>query len=400
MVVFAHYPAGETRVQRQTEALINHGFEVDILCLRVMQTGTEPAEEVVNGANVYRLPSTRSYGKTGLAQQLLEYLSFFFQAMMALIRLYPRRRWQVVQLHNLPDFLVFAGWYPKLRGAKLILDLHDLMPEFFAGRHETVMNSWIVRLVALQERLSCRFANHVITVTDLWKQTLADRSVRADKISVVMNVADHRIFRRNGTGNGASAEKSDDDLHLFYHGAIVERYGLDQVLKAVAELRNELPGLRFTIHGNSDYQPELVALSNQLNLNDRVTFSTKMLPIAELPELIKTADVGLVPYKRDIFTDGILPTKLMEYTALGIPSIVARTPAIESYFDETMVEFFTSENLEELSQAIRRLYHDRKRLKQLAEKADRFNTEHGWVKESEDYVKLVTELGGRPWPTK
>jgi glycosyltransferase involved in cell wall biosynthesis len=302
MVVFAHYPAGETRVQRQTEALINHGFEVDIICLRVIYSGYEPPTEVVNGAQVYRLPVTRSYGNTNFVKQLLEYLAFFFRAMWMLIRLYPRRHYQVVQVHNLPDFLVFAAWFPKLLGARLILDLHDLMPEFYAARTGRGMSNWLVRIITWQEQLSCRFANHVVTVTELWRQTLIQRGVPSDKVSVVMNVADDRIFRRPAK-NGSPKDKNT--LQLFYHGAIVPRYGLDLVLEAVARLRDEIPGLRLTIHGDGDYRATLAELAAQLGLGDQVYFSTKLRPVSELPGLICSADGGIVPYRRDIFTDGI-----------------------------------------------------------------------------------------------
>jgi hypothetical protein len=71
----------------------------------------------------------------------------------------------VVQAHNLPDFLVFAALVPKLLGARLILDLHDLMPEFYASRFKSGMTSFPIRLLCWQERLSCLFAKHVITVT-------------------------------------------------------------------------------------------------------------------------------------------------------------------------------------------------------------------------------------------
>ncbi len=74
-------------------------------------------------------------------------------------------------MHNLPDFLVFSALPTKLRGVPVILDLHDLMPEFFAGRFGSGRAAaWIGRLVRLQERVSCRFADHVITVSEHWRR--------------------------------------------------------------------------------------------------------------------------------------------------------------------------------------------------------------------------------------
>jgi glycosyltransferase involved in cell wall biosynthesis len=395
MVVFAHYPEAETRVQRQAEALINHGYEVDILCLRNPQ---EASHEVVNDAHVHRLPVSRSYGNVGFFKQFIEYMAFFFAVMGAFFRLYSRRRYPVVQVHNLPDFMVFAAWLPKLRGARIILDLHDLMPEFFAARTGSGMESLLVRFIGLQERLSCRFADHVITVTEVWRQTLISRGVPAHKVSVVMNVADDRIFRRRTNGHAPQELPADRPaFHLFYHGNLVARYGIDLVLEAITRLREVTPGLVFTIHNpiDSPYKAHLVELSSQLGIEDRVRFSSGLYSMSDLPKLICTADVGLVPYRRDIFTDGILPTKLMEYTALGIPVIAARTPAIEAYFTEDMVQYFTAEDVDDLAGCILSLYSDRQRLSALAQHSDSFNQGFNWSKVGADYVALVERLGSR-----
>lgn len=384
MVVFAHYPAGETRVQRQAEALVKHGFEVDVLCLRSKRFKDIPPEENVNGVSVYRLPISRTLGNS-LAQQFLEYLSFFFQAMFALIRLYPRRRYHTIQVHNLPDFLIFAAWLPKLFGAKLMLDLHDLMPEFFASRTGRDLQSGLVRLISWQEKVSCRFADHVITVTELWRQTLIQRGLKEEKVSVVMNVADNTIFNREANKRSAR----NGDFRLFYHGGWVQRYGIDLVLEAIAQLREEIPELRFIIHGGGSYGQTLVQLVEKLELQQQVEFSNKYRTLSELPELICMADVAVVPNRADVFTDGILPTKLMEYVALGVPVIAARTSAIRTYFDDTMVEFFTPGSVSELKAGILRLYHDRLRLLALAQNSDRFNEEYNWTKLGAEYVALV-----------
>ena len=389
MVVHAHYPLGETRVQRQAEALLDEGIEVDILCL--YNPKHEIPEEVVNGATVYRLPASRKHGDTGFGQQLIEYLQFFWLVMFALIRLYRQKPYDVVQIHNLPDFLIFSGWYPKLRGAKLILDLHDLMPEFFASRADQGLDHWLVRLIALQEKISCGFAHQVITVTELWRQTLIDRGIASNKIGVVMNVADDRMFYRTPTNDNHIANKPDG-FHVFYHGAIVPRYGIDMIIKAVAHVREKAPDICLTIHGDGGYRHTLATIAEELGVSDCVNFSYKFLPMADLPNLIRTADIAIVPYRRDIFTDGILPTKLMEYTALGIPAITVHTPAIDTYFNETMVEFFEQENLEDLTHHLLALYQDRVRLKSLVENSDTFNQEYNWSKQKANYVTLVKNL--------
>ena len=193
MVVHAYYPLMETRVEREALALRDHGIEVDVICLRYDQEEPTSLEE---GVRVYRLPVKRHRGK-GMLVQLLEYLTFFALAFLRLTFLHVRKRYDVVQVHNLPDFLVFAALIPKLTGAKIILDLHDLMPEFYAERTQQPMTSLGVRVIQWQERVSCRFADHVITVTQLWRRFLIERGQPPEKVAVVMNVGDDRAFHRD-----------------------------------------------------------------------------------------------------------------------------------------------------------------------------------------------------------
>jgi len=387
MIVHAYYPIGEPRVQREAEALLQAGYSVDVICLR--QPG-EPARQVVNGAMVYRMPVRRHKG-WGAALQLLEYLAFFFLAAWQVSWLHLKHRYPTVQAHNLPDFLIFSTLLPRLTGARTILDLHDLMPEFYASRFKQGMNSQAARLVIWQEQISCRFAQRVITVSEPWRQTLISRGVAAEKTHVVMNLADTRIFQ---SGNLPRPAPSPQELRLFYHGTLAQRYGIDLILQAVARLQGELPGLSLTIHGRGEFLETLQQLAGQLNLGDCVQFSSNYMPMEELPAFIaRRAELGIVPYRRDIFTDGILPTKLMEYASLGIPAIVARTPAVSAYFTDQMVEFFTAENGDELADCIRRLYHDRRRLAELAHNVQQFNQLYNWEQQKEGYIQLVSTLG-------
>ena len=389
MVVHAYYPVGETRVQREALALLEAGYEVDVLCLR---DGGERVVDAEEGINIYRLPIKR-YKGYGLLVQLLEYLAFFMLAFFKLLSLYPKRRYGTIQVHNLPDFLIFCAIYPKLRGAKVILDLHDLMPEFFAAKSESDMNSLPVRVVTWQERLSCRFADHVITVTDVWQETLIQRGVPAHKVSVVMNVADGRIFHRLSETSLASA--NGEYFNLIYHGTFTHRYGVDLIVRAVDKVRRELPNIQAILVGDGEYREDLLQLTSELGLEEYVDLSRQIIPAMELPPIIRHAHVGIVPNRSNIFTDGLLPTKLMEYVAVGTPVIAAQTPTINAYFDETMVQFFKPGDVDDLAKCIIALSQDRQSLSQFAHNADRFNEKYSWDRVAAEYVATVDGLNGR-----
>ena len=388
MIVFSLYPLGETRVQREAEALLRQGYEVDVICIRM--PGEAPNDEY-KGVKIYReeirLPIVLT--KSGaLSRKFLYYLRFFLSAAIRVSRLHFTRHYGTVQVHNLPDFLVFCALIPKIFGAPIILDLHDLMPEFYAGRFGQT-SSLAARLIRLQERLACRFADHVITVSEHWRQALIQRGVPENKCSVVMNVADENIFRpSNGNHNH---QQTGNEFRLIYHGSMQMRYGLDLAVQALDRLRNEIPGIHLSLVGEGDFLPLLREMVEQLHLREYVTLEPARLA-EDLPDMILACNVGVVPYRNDVFTDGLLPTKLMEYAALEMPAIAARTTAIQSYFSDTNTEFFEPGSADDLVRCITQLYHDPDRLSELGRRSQKFNQRYNWAQISKEYVLLVDRL--------
>jgi glycosyltransferase involved in cell wall biosynthesis len=385
MVVYAYYPLAETRVQREAEALVDAGYAVDVICLR---KPSESARERYRGVEIHRLPVRLN--KAGLGRQFLSYLQFLALATVRLARLHTARRYDTVQVHNLPDFLVLCALVPKVQGVPVVLDLHDLMPEFFEGRFGR-RHRWLGHAIRWQERLSCRFADHVVTVSEHWRDALIRRGVPGDKCSVVMNVADERIF------GGATRPERHDGSHfeLIYHGTVTYRYGLDLAVRAVGLVREDIPGVHLTILGRGDHMPALRALRSELALEDEVDLREEIFLAEDLPKIIRTADVGVVPYRNDPFTDGLLPTKLMEYAVMGLPCIASRTTAIEAYFSAAMVEFFTPGDVDDLARCMRELRASPERRTQLERGCVNFTRRYNWAKVGADYVGLIERLGDR-----
>jgi glycosyltransferase involved in cell wall biosynthesis len=385
MIVHAYYPLGETRVEREAAALVDHGYEVDILCLR--HPGSAP-EEQYRSTQVYRLPVQRN--KDSLLHQFLSYVHFFILATFKVAQLHLRRPYDTVQVHNLPDFLVFCALVPKLQGVPVILDLHDLMPEFYAGRFGQGKGAFLVKVIRWQERMACRFADHVITVSEHWRRALIQRGVPAQKCSVVMNVAEESIFQPPDDPDAYLPK--GDEFRMIYHGAIVPRYGLDLVLEAMARVLHEIPNVHLTIVGGGAYLATLQRMTEELGLNGHVAFEKGRM-VDELPAILRTANLGVVAYRNDVFTDSLLPTKLMEYAAMGMPAIAARTTAIEAVFGGTNVAFFEPGDVEDLVRCMRRLHNSPDLLAELARGSVRFNERYNWTKLGAAYASLISGLG-------
>jgi glycosyltransferase involved in cell wall biosynthesis len=383
-VIRQFYFPSDTRVRREVHALARAGHEVDVICM--LRPG-EPLHERSGSIAVYRVPLEHKRG--GLLRYLFEYLSFPLAAFLCAGALAVRRRWDVVQVNTLPDWLVFAAIVPRLLGARVLLDLHECMPEFFATKFRTTPSHPAVRLLARLEQASIRFADLAITCTEQMRGAFVARGAQRDKIEVILNSADEEIFdpqRYPPTGSGSNG------FVLLSHGSIEERYGLDTAIRAVARLAGEIPGLRLEIFGEGAYLDELQELVQQLGIEDRVFFSDGLVPLDDLLRAIAAADAGLVAMKRDLFRDLTHTNKMFDFISMRRPVIVSRTASVEAYFDESCFQLFDSGDDRDLARAIRGLHADPDLRERLVRRATEVNEPYRWPRQRELYRHVVERL--------
>ena len=192
MVAYTGYE-GDNRVRRYAETLVKRGDKVDVVAIRAAHLGQQPEAEL-NGVRVYRVQH-REQNERSKWTYAWRLLCFLVSSSRALTRLHRQNRYDVIHIHNMPDFLVFAAWYPKLTGAKLILDIHDVVPELFASKFQTKLKAAYFYLLKKIERISARFVDHVIVSNHLWHKTVTERSVPEERCSVIINHVDPDIFR-------------------------------------------------------------------------------------------------------------------------------------------------------------------------------------------------------------
>jgi glycosyltransferase involved in cell wall biosynthesis len=379
MVAYTEY-LSDARPRREAEALASRGDEVDFVALAERD---KPLMETVAGVNLFRTRVQRFRGSNNLAY-VLAYLKFFVAAHLMVWRLARKKRYSIVQVHTMPDFLVFAAIIPKLQSAKIVLDVHDAMPELYATKFGVPMTHWLIRLITLQERLSAAFADRILAVHEPHKRMLVSHGIPASKITCIMNVPDEKLFR-NGD-RGASKE-----CFLVYHGTLAYRFGLDLAVRAFVKVKNSVPGAKFRIFGDGDYLPELKNLIRELKLDDDIFLSGKMHPVDEIPNLIKDAALAVIPNRKDAFTDKILPVKLLEYVTMGIPVVITRTSAVEEYFHGSLL-YIESGDVEGLANAMIGMLKNPSLREQYAENASAFNERFNWSQQKSTYFSLLDSL--------
>src|SRR3954471_3511800 len=130
ILVQNHYEI-DIRVRRKAEALVAAGYTVDVLALRSAYSKSKRYD--LGGVTVH----TISLGKkrASLVRYAFEYVAFLVWAFFKILMLNSKRRFAVIDVNNLPDFLVFAGIYAKWRGAKILFDMHEITPEFYISKY-------------------------------------------------------------------------------------------------------------------------------------------------------------------------------------------------------------------------------------------------------------------------
>lgn len=383
MVAYSDY-VFDARIRREAETLAASGFRVTCLKLR---NGSTPEQYTLNGVQVCELGVAKYQGKSGAAY-LRSYLRFLLEASVECIRRVRRRELDVVHVHNLPDFLVVAGLIPRLAGRKVVLDVHDSIPETFATKFSSASFAW--KLLCLEERLSALVAHRVICVNDPQRDTLVARGIAKSKTFVSMNVPDPLLFK-----TGAALPRPqmiDGPFHVVYHGTMAHRLGVDLAIRAIARVRDRVPNVRLHLWGRGDDLPAFQQLAREMDVADIVEFQPQGYPLHELPARLKPMHIGVIGNRRTIAGDLMLPVKLMEYVSLGIPTVAPRLRTIEHYFSDEMVSFYEPENVQSFANAICRLHDDAESRLRQARSASAFLGTYGWDRQGGQLVDFYRQL--------
>lgn len=381
MVAYTFYEA-DNRVRRYAEALAKRGDRVDVVALR--QEG-QPETDVINGVRIFRI-QRRTVSEKNKFAYLAKLTLFFLRSMAFLTKEQLKDRYDLIHVHSVPDFEVFAAVYPKLTGTKIILDIHDIVPEFYASKFKTSQDSMTFKLLVGIERLSTGFSDHVIAANHIWERRLQDRSVRASKCTTFLNYPDiTQDFHRRGRTRG------DGKFILLYPGTLNYHQGLDIAIRAFGMISSQVPQAEFHIHGEGEQLGVLRSLVAELGLQDRV-FLKAMLPYNQITSVIENADLGVVPKRGNSFGNEAFSTKILEFMALGVPVIVPETAIDRYYFNDSVAKFFKANDDKSLADAMLLLITNPEIRRDLANNADEFMKKYTWEENKDSYLNLVDSL--------
>lgn len=388
-VVYSHYP-WDPRPRRAAEALVRQGASVEVICLQ--ETDDEPRHEVVHGVAITRVPLKRRRG--GKISYIVQYGTFILLTGMILARRTLRHRFDLVHVHNMPDVLVFSSIIPKLFGAKIILDLHDPMPELMMTIFGLREKSRAVRLLKILEKLSLRFADAAITVNEACRRIFANRSCPREKITVVMNSPDEEIFHFHEPSVPAVIQPDiSKPFIVMYHGSLVERHGLDLAVKALLKVRKSIPRAELRIFGHSTpFLEQVLETVNRLDLSKDAIRYLGPKNLEQIAFEMTQCDVGIIPNRKSIFTQLNTPTRIFEFLSQGKPVIVPRAPGILDYFGPQELVLFELGDPQDLAAKIEYVFWHPEEVALMVGRSQQIYRAHKWSTEQIRLMSLIERL--------
>jgi glycosyltransferase involved in cell wall biosynthesis len=369
----------EPQLRREAEALRDEGFDVDVIVLRDARA---PVEHI-NGVRVIGLPLTRRRG--GVLRYVSDYLAFFVVAAIRLVREHMRRRYSVVQVNTMPDFLVFCTLPVKLLGAKVVAFMKEPSPELA----ETLFTASLVpRVYRVIERLVLSYADLVFTVTEDLKEAYVARGADARKIRVVLNGPDPRYWHAPD-----DPPRRAVGFTAICHGLIEDRYGHDVIVQAVHLVRDRLPDLRVRIPGSGTQVEEVARLINELGVGDQVEL-LGWLEHDELVRELREADVGLVTQRSSPYSNLVHTNKMYDYMLFGKPVVASRLRSTARYFDDTTVRYYTHDDPVDLASALLELHDSPERRRCFAEAGVRRYQQVCWLTQRNILINGYSKLLG------
>ena len=347
-LAFTAFPA-DVRVKREAVAAVATGRSV---CVVALAERDKPAEERIGPLTVVRVPGSKT--RSGPVRYLVEYLAFVWRC-RRLLASDPRfRRVGIVHVHTLPDFLVWAATPARRHGARVILDLHEIFPEFARAKYPGLVGRVASAVARLLERQARQRADVTITVNRPIAQLLATRSPARPGVEHVVLVHNSADPGELGPLRPPDGERhSDGRLALIYHGTLTHMYGLDVAIKGVVHASSAGVLLHFTILGDGPERNALRRLVTDLGAGGVVTFEDP-IPSHALRDRLTQADAGIVPTRLDAMTRFSLSNKLLEYVHLGVPVLASGLPSYAAYLRNDAAWFWSPGDPANLATTIKR----------------------------------------------
>jgi len=317
-----------------------------------------------DGIEVIRV-KTYIAANDGFFRRTLDYLSFAFSSFFAGM-LQPRP--DILVATSPQFFTVISGWLLScFFRCKFVFELRDLWPESIVAVG-AMKRGLLIKLLERLELFLYHRADCIVAVTHAFKQNLVSRGVPASKIFVVLNGVDLSKYSPSNSKDELLAQQLGihNKFVVAYLGTHGMAHGLDKVLDC-AYLLKENSDIVFLFAGDGAERPKLLEKRQHLGLTNVIMHEA--FPKEDMHKVWSLADLALIPLRNlDTFRT-VIPSKIFEAMAQGIPLLISlpegeTTELVQNIGSGVVVE---PENPEAMAQAVLKLYRDKELVQTIRE---------------------------------
>lgn len=307
----------DRRVWNQARALRDAGHDVTIISPASEKLQATKRREVLDGIDVYRFPMP--FGGRRRSDFVLEYGWAVLACHLLAIRVFLRRRFDLIHVANPPDLFFGLGWMFRPFGVAFVFDQHDLSPETFESKFERKAGAIGVVLRWL-ERRSYRASQAVVVTNESYRARATGRGGVDDAdVFTVRNSPDLDLFAPRPPR--PELKRGHDHLVVFV-GTMGHQDGVGVLLDAAAHVRiaEGRDDIGFVFVGTGDTWEELQERHAELALGDGAWF-TGFIPDDEMLDILSSADIGAAPDLDLPLNNVSTMIKTMDYMAMGLPVV-------------------------------------------------------------------------------
>jgi colanic acid biosynthesis glycosyl transferase WcaI len=296
-----------------------------------------------------------------------------------------------------PQFLTaVAGWALAVaRRRPFVFELGDLWPASIAAAG-VMRDNLALRLVERLELFLYRRSAAVVALTGAFKADLTNRGIDPDKIAVVLNGVDLRRYTPMPRDRALATEHGlDGCFTVGYLGTHGLAHALEHVLEAAVELEDDRE-IRFLLVGAGAARERLIAEAERRGLKNVVFVPAQ--PKARMPAFWSLCDVALIHLKAAPTFATVIPSKIFEAMAMGVPLLLAAPEgeAARLLRETGAGEVIAPETPTMLAAAVRRLKEDRALLARLATQSRHAASGFSRERQAREMLAVLTRVTGLP----
>ena len=179
------------------------------------------------------------------------------------------------------------------------------------------------------------------------------------------------------------------EYSIVFTGDISERDGVDLLIKAFSLITKEISKAKLYIIGEGPALRKIKRLTEKIGINRNIVF-TGWISFSRLVKILPTFYIGVAPLKPVLINDLIIPRKVFEFTAAGVPVVASNLSAIREVIkNNTTGLLFKPNDEEDLAEKILKLIDDENLYRRIQSNALKIANTYSVYNETN---KIINEL--------